>query len=505
MKKYLFIVLVCLCGNVFGQTKTKKQPRRFEIEKFEILPDKKIVNGQQMTGGTDVMADGSEIHWDGHEYVPIKEIDFDNTSLIIAGNIVTFKEYFPIKTENISSLRVIHYTLDYSNNYTTLLSPLEDRVYVMYDGRLIGTVNIKGYKHVTGLIFKNEGGKLFFIPYEGSSLKDIHIPVDEASLRHVVYNYYADKNGLYFFCPDKGAKELESEKFNPVPSKVTLYENYFIYGSAAYPYGKTNITDDIRLYAFQSKLIRTPYGSYLGDGKKLFKLTFSDRDNIQSSITPQDFIQTGTPSEPVNEWNSFDIIAVGGNRKGDTLYYSSKQIYAGGGSYYSLIKTPLHFYGLTGSSSELKAVIFDKVMIYNADTQRYEEIDVDQFRQVTTNFYIYKNRMYYTNSHPFETSIDIHKLSPLTHYGKATEFYSDGKYLFGGYNLGHKETYEKSGQTWYKFKNTPFEDVDWESLQIVNRKILVDKNNIYKEEGSLMQIIPIKDLGLDVKVIKILK
>ena len=60
---------------------------------------------------------------------------------------------------------------------------------------------------------------------------------------------------------------------------------------------------------------------------------------------------------------------------------------------------------------------------------------------------------------------------------------------------------QRAGQTWRTFETPFFRNVDWASLQIVSETVMVDKNNIYQVQDSMLQIIPIKDLGLDVIVI----
>ena len=496
--------------NAEAQTNPETMNRRFEIEGFQIDSAEQVVYCQQMTGGYMYDSNGNiNGQWDGYEYVPCTDIDFKTTSLIFMGSSITFKEFFPIPTADISSLRVIQHSIGYDYDYTTILSPLENIVYVVWENRLISQIDVKGYTHIRQLIFKNKNGKLFFIPVGEGRLCEITIPIDEASLQHVFGgdysgSYYTDKNGLYYFSTNGTQQQLESSNGKPV--QAVLHERYFIYGDAAYPcrWASGGFSQkQLSLNANELSLINTVYGQYLGDNNQLFDLPLSIRDGVVP-ISPADFIQQGTPQEPLSNWKFFDIITVGGNLKKNTLYYSSKKIYAGSGSYYSLIKTSNGFYGVTGSSMSLEAVKFNNVMIYNVEKNDYEPIEIDQFRRLTDNFYIYKNRMYSTDSYPVETELDIQKLHAICLNGKATEFYTDGTFLLGGYNLSKLKTEQKGEQTWYKFEEPLFRDVDWESLQIVSEKIMVDKNNIYQSESSLLQVTPIKDLGLDVKVIPLM-
>ena len=438
-------------------------------------------------------------------YEDYRNFDKSN-SLIFMGRIITNTEFFPIPATDISSLKIIHQSIGYSYNLTNVLSPLENKVYNVYDNGVASPMDISGYTHIRQLIFKNKNGQLFFIPVGYSRLCEISIPVDEASLKQVFYNYYTDKNGLYFFDSFRNWQQLESSNGGTV--QPVLHDRYLVYGDVAYPYGHPLGGDktqkDLRLNANELSLIKTVYGQYLGDKNKLFVLPPAFMNTAIASITPANLVQEGTPSEPVSEWKFFDIITVGGNLKENTLYYSSKKIYAGGGGYYSLIKTPSGFYGVTGSSAWLKAVKFDNIMIYNVGKDDYEPIEIEQFRRLTDNFYIYKNQMYCTNSYPVETELNIQKLHAICLNGRATEFYTDGTFLLGGYNLSKIKTEQKGEQTWYKFEEPLFRDVDWESLQVVSEKVMVDKYNIYKVAGTVLQVTPIKEMGLDVIVVPLM-
>ena len=482
--------------------------RRIEITglRFQIAPDEQVVYKEQMTGGTDQLPDGSVIHWDGYKYVPCKEIDFKTTSLIFMGSSIMFKEFLPKLPTNVSSLKIIYQSIGYDNDYTIMLSPSESAVYIKYNNGYITKKDISGYTYIGQLIFKNKAGKLFFLPVGDSSLREITIPVDESSLQHVISNsyigsFYTDKNGLYYFSDRGQQQQLESSNGKPI--QAVLHPGYFIYGDAAYPYGNnfgeidgSRTRKDMRLNTNELKIT---LGNYLGDNSKLFHLPSSFNTNITSaSLT--DIIQQGRPQEPLNEWNWFDFFVVAkDNLKGNKVYYPDKNMNMSGSSHY-LIKTPSGFYGVNRNKVS-QVVKYDNVMIYNIEKDGYEPIEVEHFRRLTTNYHIYKNQMYDSRSHPVETAeLDIQKLQAIHLNGRATNFYTDGTFLIGGYNLGRMTIEKRGKQEWRKFENL-FRDVDWESLQVVSENVMVDKDNIYQVNSSLLEIIPIKDLGLDVRVI----
>ena len=459
------LLFTFLYGTIaFSQTNIETNNRMYHIEEYQIYPGLKVVFGKKWTGGNT------------YTYAKEESIDYQNTCMIFCGHL-HFKEGFPVKSD-LSSLQLIHHSIGYENNYSYLFSPTEEVVYVLRK-RQLSAISVKGLKHVKGLIFKDKSKKLYFIPSVGGyNFYPISMPVDETELQHVAYDFYTDKNGLYYFDRyGKGTQMLESSNGKVI--HAIPYENYLVYGDAAYSYG-----GGARLNASSLRTIRSVYGSYLIDGA--------------THPTLGSLIKKGLPEEPMNEWNCFDILVVGQNRKGNTLYYPSKEIYAGGGSYYTMIETSKNRYGITGSSNKLEVVKFDDVMIYNLQTDKYESMEIDKFKRLTVNVYIYKGQMYYSNSEPVEMEgVDIEKLHPITLHGKPTEFYTDGKTLLGGYNLGKMKIEERGKHKWRIFTGL-FRQVDWDSLHIVSEYIMMDKNNIYQVNNTILEVIPIKTLGLPV-------
>lgn len=504
MKWYLVLLLNSIvCCWVSGQG-NRSQMNIYELGGFQIVPAEKTIYGQQMTGGTDYDKDGNAIHWDGYEYVPLRDIDYETTTLIIAGDAVTFKEYFQIRSVDPSLLKVLHVGIGYDNNYMTLLSPSEKKVYVKYtNGVFSNPIDVRHHTHVTGNAFKNKQDELFFIPLGGDGLVKVDIPIDLETLEHVVADYYADKNGLYHF----GYGRFQSEMLIASSGKIiqpVLYETHFVYGEAAFPsYGwAPEKWFDLQMNARKLSVIKTNYGTYLTDDKKIYIPSKSKSTAVGKLSSMSRVIQAGMPSDPVYKWNVFDIIVIGGNKKGNTVYYSSKEIYAGSGGYYTLIKTPSGYYGATGSSARLEAQKFDDIMIYNADIQKYESIEVDRFRRITSNFYLYKNKLYNARySYPVRSELDLEKLDVMKHHGKPTQFYTDGKYLLAGYNLGRMKEVKSGTQTCYEFSEPLFQQVDWQTLSVASSEMLVDKNNLYLSNSDGLFIIPLKGLGLRVVVL----
>jgi len=123
------------------QSKTETMNKRFEIEGRQIDTAKQVVYCQEMVGGYD---EKTGVNWDGYKYVPCEDIDYKTTNLIFMGSSITFKEYFPIKTTDISSLNIIQHSIGYSYDYTAILSPLENLVYIVWNNCYSSQIDIKG-------------------------------------------------------------------------------------------------------------------------------------------------------------------------------------------------------------------------------------------------------------------------------------------------------------------------------------------------------------------------
>lgn len=485
-------------SNMIAETaaiEIKPEDTVFEIAEYQIIPNRQLILVRQKTMGSKMMPDGEQLHWHGFEFVPTSLIDFKSTSLLFAGNIMSFKEFFPITGVDFSSLQLIENSL----GRTLILSSLENSVYLGQN-----VIDVSGYTHLRHSLFKNKQGQLFFIPFGYNNLKPVTLNLDAATLKHLAVNYYTDKNGLYDFGQ---MKMLESSKGQSIEPQ--LFDRYFIYGDAAYTYAEA-YSDKVepgpmRLDATKLREINMTYQSYLTDGKIILKLTDSFTNTMSPVVKAKDIIQINTLAEPVNEWDLFDTISIDTDQKGYSFYYLSPSMKGSGGYSYDLIKTANRFYGVTGSSESLKAKRLADVQIYNATTEKYETIDVSQFRRITTNFYNYKERLYYDDAYLVITDFPVNNLKVIRLNGQQTEFYTDGEKLFSGYNLGHLEALGSEDNRQYKL-TALYDAVDWPSLQIINNTLMVDKNNIYQSDGgNLGKVIPIKELGIEVKVLKLVQ
>lgn len=124
------------------------------------------------------------------------EIDYDTTSLIFIGSIITFKEYFPIKSVDISSLKVIDYSIDnVYNSEVTVLSPLEKKIYIISEFKIVDSYDLHEYtpvKKQTGKREESLWSELEKLPYRKV--------VDWESLQIIRNTMLVDKNNIYMEC-----------------------------------------------------------------------------------------------------------------------------------------------------------------------------------------------------------------------------------------------------------------------------------------------------------------
>ena len=123
------------------------------------------------------------------DYMPQEEINYDTTSLIFIGSTITFKEYFPIKSVDISSLKLIDYSY---YNRMTILSPLEKKIYIIKEFNIVDSYDLDEYtpvKQQTEKEKKNIRSGLKRLPDQNM--------VDWESLQVVNNGILVDKNNIY--------------------------------------------------------------------------------------------------------------------------------------------------------------------------------------------------------------------------------------------------------------------------------------------------------------------
>lgn len=183
--------------------------------------------------------------------------------------------------------------------------------------------------------------------------------------------------------------------------------------------------------------------------------------------------------------------------------------------------------------SPVERLVYDKVILNDVitdeviemcwiDPDYYKEYSVSDVDYGTTSLIFIGNIITFKEYFPIR-SVDISSLKVIdysyNHNGRVTilsplekkiyiisEFDIDDSYDLHEYTPVKKQTGKREESLWSELEKLPYQKVvDWESLQVIRNSILVDKNNIYMEHNSEMKVIPIKDLGLDVKIVEVLK
>lgn len=456
MQKLALFLLITI-----STTMANSQEKGYELGKYTIpeIGDSTIYFATSYEETSYVNGERLNVH--KIRKVPILTPPLSKSNLVFIGNSFGFNSDY-------EGIKVLDYSLEYPQRMTVYNST----------NHTVNGKDATGYSPVEGLIF-SRGSDLFF--FDANHFRPIEVPLDTASLTYINANYYYDKNGLYHiddFRTDD--KKLSDELHTPI-----LYKDYFVYGNNVYMYRKVMRFDSNSFITFGYN-----YNTYYSDGENLY-------DSNLIPLELHKFI-INTPEEPLNDWKFITALSRG-KIKNNTLYLSPPKHNEGGGYGGLIFKANGRYFGLTGSSSYLEAKYFDDVLIYNHHTKEYESVDPDQYRQLTIHFYSYKNQLYYLDANPMESGFNLAKLDVVRHKGYPTEFYTDSKYLLGGYNFSemvNKGTYENPI---YEFKPL-FHDVDWATLKVISYNILVDKSHIYQSNQSVLGAKPIKDLNVNVIV-----
>ncbi|RZK49242.1 MAG: hypothetical protein EOO87_19950, partial [Pedobacter sp.] len=218
----------------------KTMDSTYQIANYQLNPTQKMVSLlQHYSMGKVGTAMG---------YFPDKQINYDSTTLVVLGNEVLFKEYFP-KEVDFASLRYIgesnyvkdlysdgHYVYKYQRNYP----PTNERS--------TSKIDISAYKRINDFVYEDKTGALYFLKSETETNQmklekiDASLKVDKHTLKHLQGQYFADKNGLYAFGVRYFGHKY-SNKFSQQPLNILVESsngknmqpivtrNYIVYGT----------------------------------------------------------------------------------------------------------------------------------------------------------------------------------------------------------------------------------------------------------------------------------
>ena len=507
LKLLLFCLIVGSLSTGCMTQNNKKKEKVYKLGRMGICPAKKAIYGEEMIGGTDTDNDGNTYHWDGTRTVQIKGIGYNNTAIVVSGHLITFKEFCNPKFYN-KDFKVLRYNIN-GDGYIIGKDKKNLYLIVYANDKSPTTIDISHMEYLKEGIFRDNAGKLFFYPYMNYEL--IEVPaiegMDMESLKHIASNYYMDKNGLYWFGWEftQSTKDGKYEKVNlsgmlePSHGKdinPILMDGYFIYGDAVY-----DTKSDIRYAKLNlkgSKLIELPLSfeeNYLTDGDNIYNKTY---DYYFRKVDKADVVKKYGIKANLTDWKILtEAVRSSGYTNSqiagedNTYYFPTAERPSGSGFVHKLIHAPDGFY--------LGGTKLDKVMIRNYDTRQYEPLEADKFRRITDRAYIYKKRIYSYDCTPIIEDIDTDKLHQIKKGGIDSYFYTDGKILLHSESFDETKMVEDTEEgNCLIFRNSIERNVDFATLKIINQNMAMDKNNIYSGEYYGMEIIPIKEIKIEV-------
>jgi len=410
-------------------------------------------------------------------------INFDSTALVFYGNTIDFKEHLDSAIDY-NTLKVLYYSIGENNN----TSVCKDK-YTVYKNGLSrsGKQDISALNCINDWIYLDEEGEIYYLAKSGE-LSKMHIYEQKPYLPDLEYlldGCFLNKDGLYqlqkkyyrgdpFYAPVK-IESSGGRKITPIMRKF-----YFIYDRSVYLLEDNSKWDKLEfqkldLDATQLKeFIISDYDHsfILSDGKKTYVFPEKIRNKVNTNSISR-WIQL-----------SDNKLVFWYKKRTNTLYYALNKNSESGESismHGALINIDGNFWFINmPTNEEGKGEMFsvDKVMINTGNNYDYEELDIDSYRHISGDLYIYKGVLYRNLCQRIDgyKDLDLSNLHPLMHNGTSTEYYTDGKSLL--------------------YQNHIIKNVDLASLKVITERMLIDNHNIY---GGTT-VIPRDSLGVKVEV-----
>lgn len=504
-----FVITCC-----YGQTK-------YDLGNYQIDPENKtisVLSGFKRSNGN--------ITYRGQEYIPDSSIDFDHTTLYLLGNQFVPKEhvykYLPAQAD-LSTLRVIAIQL---NKYGKSICRDKNYLYRNSLGSAYQSkwesIDVSGYQPINDFIYKKDK-ELYFLSKDFSLEKIKGIRLHMPTVQHISGNYFTDKNGLYLLggystlsydAVNKqsintfrdGSIMLEQSKGENI--KPYICKDYFVYKNKVYTAGYLEENKPLPLDAQHIKAIAVNHIRNSGYDKINFlaDATHTLVSGINGGYVPlasrfQEswFIKNEFFQKDVDQWQLITA-RIYKDDDGTSLYIPSTVKPATNKGYMGLlIRKQNDFYTFTlNENDSLKK--FNRVSIFNYDTRAYEAIDITQYRYLAEDIWIYKERLYVTNSGlPAKETIETKNLDFLTLHDEPTNYLKNGNTLIYVGNLQESGSLDKDGIKMQVMSNRIATEVDLPSLKVISTDLLIDNNNIYKGDYTGIKVIPIAALKVDLK------
>ncbi len=508
----------------FGQTTTK-----YIIGNYQIDPENKTIAVLKGFSGTD-----GDMHYWGEEFVIDSTINYEQTMLYIFGNQVIFKEHLSedwIIPKNIDfdSFKILDFNLngysicrDRNNLYQNYIGTKNQIKWV--------TIYLNEYQEINDFIYK-KSDTLYFLS-DDFKLEEIKgdIKFHLSSLKHITGNYFKDKNGLYYLDSfytqeiknretDTGlilwSKEWEKylhkdavklEKSKGKKAEIELKNDYFIYQNHLYsnkvrttPYAIPIKPDDFNYLVLNHnrqkiKILADKENTYVSVDNR----GFTPLDSIEKSYWSFWSINPNILKSNIYQWKIINPEFMG-TIEDNKIYFPSAikhpKDYLG-----NLIKKENKYHYFTLKDSQLKEA--EQLFIFNYDTQKYEPVNLSEYRYLSKDLWIYKNRLYMTNlGLPTKEKIHTDNLDFIKINDKETNFLKDNESIIYIGNIEGHSLQGENGRSVQVLGNRTYSKIDFQSLTVISADILMDNKNLYV--GDFMdgiRVIPYKQLGLKLKI-----
>jgi hypothetical protein len=485
----LFFNLISFVTSCYGQEIKRNNTKRNSIEdtiehfvigNYMIVPKLKEIRNYTMIGG---------VNWDGYEYRKDTKIDYEKTTLLLLGDQIFFKEYFPFDFD-LGKLKIIHRDEFY------FLCKDDKNIY--YTSRQIKPtkIDISGLQAVNDFIYKSKNGTLFFLDVEQYKLTPIEINIDENSVKHLIKNYYYDKNGLFFFGNhykrnkkgyyddyiEKSEKLVDEQNIIPIISK-----KYFSFKNLVFAIDGNKIKKmDIDV----NKLIEINIGtteSFLTDGKSIYSDLNYGYDDDERNGKGYYGIWYPTLYSGINLQKIYSPLLHFMKEKKAVVFNK---------------KNPNNFPELIAIVnnenclfSNKKIIKIDKILFYHPETKTTDTFEEKYLKIYKAERFIqYKNVIYFDGL-PVETpKLDMENLKEFEN----SNYLTDGKSLFYIGNITGYGILEKKGVEYALFDDRILENAFTKGMKAINPDLLSDGITLVSKNKK----VKIKDLNLNVKIIE---
>ncbi len=410
-------------------------------------------------------------------------VNFDFTVLVFYGNTIDFKEHLDSSIDY-NTLKILHYNIGEDNR----VSVCKDKNAVYKNGLTSNDKqDISALNTINDWIYQNDDDEIYYLTKNGE-LPRMQILDQKPYLPDLEYlsdRCFFNKDGLYqlqeqyyrgerFFPPVK-IESSGGRKITPIMRKF-----YFIYDRSVYLLEDNSKWDKLEFQKLDldathlKEFIISDYDHsfILSDGKNTYVFPEKIRKKINTNSISR-WIQLS--DDKLDFWYK---------KRTNTLYYALNKNSESGESismHGALINIDGNFWFINmPPNEEGKGEMFsvDKVMINTGNNYDYEELDIDSYRHISGDLYIYKGVLYRNLCQRIDgyKDLDLSNLHPLMHNGTSTEYYTDGKSLL--------------------YQNHIIKNVDLASLKVITERMLIDNHNIY---GGTT-VIPRDSLGVKVEV-----